>query len=57
MMRGLEHWGHYVVVDNMLAFVNMFHHFMVNGIWTTGIVRRRGKNLPCGLYRESNPKI
>ena len=30
---------------------------MVRGIWATGTVRRRSKNLPGGLYREPNSDI
>jgi hypothetical protein len=57
MMDGLEHGGHCLVVDNLFANVNLFHHLIVRGIWATGTVRQTSKNLPNGLYRDSNPQI
>jgi hypothetical protein len=56
-MTGLENRGHCFVVDNLFASVNLFHQLMVNGIWATGTVRHISKNLPSGLYRESNPHV
>lgn len=57
MVRGLEHRGHCLVVDNLFASMNLFHHLMCQGIWVTGTVRRTSKNLPAGLYREADNKV
>lgn len=57
MIKGLEHRGHILVVDNLFASVNLFHHLMVQGIWATGTVRRRSKNLPAGLYRDGDSEV
>ena len=57
MVTGLEHRGHCLVVDNLFASVNLFHHLMCQGIWATGTVQRTSKNLPTGLYRDSNEKV
>ena len=52
MVKGLEHRGHCLVIDNFFASVNLFHELMCKGIWATGTVRRSSKNLPGGLYRQ-----
>ena len=57
MVRGLEHRGHCLVVDNLFASVNLFHHLMCKGIWATGTVRRSSKNLPGGLYRKLDKAV
>jgi hypothetical protein len=57
MMRGLEHRGHCLIVDNLFASINLLHHLMVNGIWATGTIGRTSKNLSGGLYRESKPQV
>jgi hypothetical protein len=57
MMDGLEHRGHCLVVDNLFASVNLFYHLMVRRIWATDTIRWTNKNLPSGLYRNSNPQI
>lgn len=57
MVRGLENRGHCLVVDNLFASVNLFHHLMCLGIWATGTVRRNSKNLPGGLYRKSDDAV
>lgn len=57
LVQGLHHRGHCLVVDNLFASVNLFHELMVQGIWATGTVRRTSKNLPEGLYRESDNAV
>ena len=57
MVKGLEHRGHCLVIDNFFASVNLFHELMCKGIWATGTVRRTSKNLPAGLYREPDPSV
>ena len=32
MMAGLEHRGHYLMLDNLFVSLNLFYHLMVNGI-------------------------
>ena len=39
MVKGLEHRGHCLVIDNFFASVNLFHELMCKGIWATGTVR------------------
>ena len=56
LVHGLEGRGHCLVVDNLFASVNLFHDLMVKGIWATGTVKRRSKNLPAGLYRKCEDK-
>ena len=57
MMRGLKHQGHYLIVDNQFASINLLHHLMENGIWATGNIKKTSKNLSSGLYRESKPQV
>ena len=57
MVKGLENWGHCLVIDNFFASVNLFEELMCKGMWATGTVRRTSKNLPGGLYREPDSTI
>ena len=57
MIAGLEQRWHCLVVDNLFASVNLFHELMVLGMWATGTVRKTSKNLPDGLYRESDNAV
>ena len=57
MMKGLEHRGHCLVIDNFFGSVNLFHELMCQGIWATGTVRKTSKNLPGGLYRDTDPTV
>ena len=38
MVQGLEGQGHYLVVDNLFANMNLFHHLMTKKIWATGTI-------------------
>jgi hypothetical protein len=40
LVQGLDQREHVVVVDNLFASVDLFHHLMVRGFWGTGTVRR-----------------
>jgi hypothetical protein len=57
MVDGLHGRGHYLVIDNLFASVNLFYSLMTKRIWGTGTVWRSSKNLPTGLYRASNADI